>query len=115
MRFDLYQRENWLLRKIMKRKREEAGLRQSDLAEQTNRSQAYISKFENGSLRLDVVDFLAFCRVIGCNPHDVIDEMTTLITSGEDVRLHKSFPDRVEILTYEEYRELEASQKKGSS
>ncbi|WP_211051162.1 helix-turn-helix domain-containing protein [Parasphingorhabdus halotolerans] len=50
-------------------------MRQSDIAEKTNRSQAYISKFEKGDLRLDLVDFALFCRSIGCDPHEVFDEI----------------------------------------
>lgn len=74
MRDDLYSNEHRKLREILKRKRVAAGLRQSDLAEHTSRSQAYISKFENGDLRLDVVDFVRLCRTIGCDPHMVLDE-----------------------------------------
>ena len=74
MRDDLYSDEHRKLREILKRKRIEAGLRQSDVAEHTDRSQAYISKFENGDLRLDVVDFVRLCRTIGCDPHQVLDE-----------------------------------------
>jgi transcriptional regulator with XRE-family HTH domain len=77
MREDLYSMEHRKLREILKRKRIAAGLRQSDVAETTNRSQAYISKFENGDLRLDVVDFVRLCRTIGVDPHTVLDEAFT--------------------------------------
>lgn len=75
MRTEIYSPEHQRLRDILKRERKAAGLRQSDLAKQTGRSQAYISKFENGDLRLDVVDFVRFCETIGCDPHKVMDEM----------------------------------------
>ncbi|MBP9158506.1 MAG: helix-turn-helix transcriptional regulator [Sphingobium sp.] len=75
MREDIYSDEHQKLRKIMRRERLAAGLRQSDLAERTGRSQAYISKFEKGDLRLDVVDFVRICDVIGCDPHRVLDEV----------------------------------------
>lgn len=67
MRDDLYSDEHRRLREILKRERLAAGLRQSDIASQTGRSQAYISKFEKGDLRLDVVDLVRICEVIGCS------------------------------------------------
>jgi len=76
MRDEIHSEQHARLRAVMKRERKNAGLRQSDIAKKTNRSQAYISKFENGDLRLDVIDFVLFCDVIGCNPHDVINEIS---------------------------------------
>ena len=74
MRTEIYSIEHQRLREILKRERLAAGLRQSDVAVRTGRSQAYISKFEQGDLRLDVLDFVRFCRTIGCDPHVVLDE-----------------------------------------
>ena len=62
----------------MRRERKAAGLRQVEIAKMTNRSQAYISKFENGDLRLDVIDFVRFCEAIGCDPNVVINEVFNL-------------------------------------
>lgn len=74
MRDQIHSDEHRRLREILKRERKSAGIRQSDLAKQTGRSQAYISKFEGGDVRLDVADFVLFCRFIGCDPHKVLDE-----------------------------------------
>lgn len=74
MRNEIYSDEHRKLRELLKRERIAAGLRQSDIAERTGRSQAYISKFEHGDLRLDVVDFVRICRTIGCDPHKILDE-----------------------------------------
>lgn len=75
MRHEIYSQEHQKLREVLRRERIAAGLRQSDIAKETNRSQAYISKFEKGDLRLDVVDFVRVCRSIGCDPHKVLDEI----------------------------------------
>lgn len=75
MRTEIHSIEHQRLRVILRRERVAAGLRQSDIASRTHRSQAYISKFENGELRLDVADFVQFCRTIGCDPHKVLDEV----------------------------------------
>jgi len=75
MRSEIYSKEHQKLRSALKRERLAAGLRQSDLADKTARSQAYISKFEKGDLRLDMVDFVLFCRCIGCDPHQIMEEV----------------------------------------
>lgn len=85
MRSEIYSEEHKKLREILKRERKAAGLRQQDVAEKTNRSQEYVSKFERGGLRLDVIDFLKFCEAIGCSPFEVISDLTGL--SGEAVSL----------------------------
>lgn len=78
MRSEIYSKEHKKLRSVLRRERKRAGLKQSDVAKQSNRSQAYISKFENGDLRLDTVDFMRFCEIIGCDPHAIIDEVFDL-------------------------------------
>lgn len=76
MRNALYSPLNVRLSKLMKRARIEAGMTQRDLAKATGRTQAYISKFERGQLRLDVADFLAFSTRLGADPHKLLDELS---------------------------------------
>lgn len=47
-----------LLRKI----RLEADLRQQDLAERLNRPQSFVSKYESGERRLDLLEVRAICE-----------------------------------------------------
>lgn len=75
MRDEIYSPEYTRLREVLRRERKKAGLKQSEIAKKTNRSQAYVSKFENGDLRLDVIDFVRFCGVIGCDPHTILKEV----------------------------------------
>lgn len=60
---------------MMKQARLDAGVTQVELAQATGRTQAYISKFERGQLRLDVTDLLAFTRYLRIDPHRVLDEL----------------------------------------
>ncbi|MBI4578270.1 MAG: helix-turn-helix transcriptional regulator [Planctomycetes bacterium] len=50
-----------LLRKI----RIEAGLRQSDLADRIGQPQSFVSKYESGERRLDLIELHAICRATG--------------------------------------------------
>jgi transcriptional regulator with XRE-family HTH domain len=45
--------------------RKEAGLRQEDLAAAIGRKQAYVSKYELGERRLDLLDLAAICDAVG--------------------------------------------------
>ncbi len=75
MRSDIHSEEHTRLRTTLKRERKKAGLYQTDIAKRTNRSQPYISKFENGDLSLDVISFIQICKAIGCDHHAVLDEV----------------------------------------
>ena len=50
-----------LLREI----REDAGLRQVDMAKKLRRPQSFISKYETGERRLDLVELRRVCRALG--------------------------------------------------
>ena len=76
MREGLYSPINLRLCAIMKQARLEAGMTQAELAKKTNRTQAYISKFEANQLRLDVADFISFCAVLRIDPSATIKELT---------------------------------------
>ena len=49
-----------------------AGLTQVELAQRLRRPQSYVSKFEAGERRLDVVEFLEVADAIGCAPDGII-------------------------------------------
>jgi transcriptional regulator with XRE-family HTH domain len=49
-----------LLRKL----REETGMRQVDLAEALGEPQSFVSRFESGERRLDVLELRAVCRAL---------------------------------------------------
>jgi len=44
--------------------RHEAGLRQVDLAERLHKPQSFVSKYESGERRLDLIELLNVCQVL---------------------------------------------------
>lgn len=52
--------------------RHAAGLTQAELAEALGRPQSFVSKYEQGERRLDVVEFVLVCQAIGTDPVPIL-------------------------------------------
>ena len=53
------------LQQLLRQIREEAGLRQSDLAQLIGEPQPFVSKYERGERRLDILELREICKVLG--------------------------------------------------
>ena len=49
---------------LLRNARKQAGLTQQEMARRLDRPQSYVSKYEKGERRLDVVEFLHIAKVI---------------------------------------------------
>jgi transcriptional regulator with XRE-family HTH domain len=58
--------------------RKEAGLTQAELARRLGRPQSFVSKYERGERRLDVVEFLAVARALGADAAGLMAELELL-------------------------------------
>jgi len=67
-----------LLREI----RQEAGLRQRDLAERIGLPQSFVSKCESGERRLDIVELRALCAALGVSLSDFVDRLEKKIATS---------------------------------
>lgn len=65
MKKSLYSQNQMTLQTLLREVRLEAGLRQQDLAEALDKPQSFVSKFESGERRLDILEVRAICRAIG--------------------------------------------------
>ena len=75
MRDQLYSETNQYLSKRLRQARLDAGMKQTQLAQKTDRSQSYISAFERGQIRLDVGDFILLTKVLKIDIHGLLDEL----------------------------------------
>jgi transcriptional regulator with XRE-family HTH domain len=55
--------------------REEKGLSQRALSKKLKKVQTYVSKYERGERRLDVIEFLDITKALGADPHKIIREL----------------------------------------
>lgn len=63
------------LRSLLVRAREQAGLRQADVAHRLKRPQSYVSKIELGERRLDVVEYIQFARAVKADAVRILREV----------------------------------------
>jgi transcriptional regulator with XRE-family HTH domain len=60
---------------VLKQARIEAGLTQSETARRLGKPQSFVSKCESGERRVDVVEFLRFCRVLAVDPAKILRKL----------------------------------------
>jgi transcriptional regulator with XRE-family HTH domain len=63
------------LAELLAKMRNEAGLHQADVAKALGRHQPSITNIKREQRRVDVVEFLQLARIIGFDPHAIIDEL----------------------------------------
>lgn len=52
------------------------------LAELLEKPQSFVSKYERGERRLDIVEFVEVCHQLGADPHDIIKELERFSSQG---------------------------------
>ena len=65
-----------ILGDVLTRVRERAGVKQGDLAARLGLPASYLSKIENGTRRLDVVELIRIAEAIGVNPDEIVRQVT---------------------------------------
>jgi len=72
MEKSIYSAEYKRLCELLRQIREDAGIRQVDLAERLNAPQSFVSKYESGERRLDVIETAAIAKALGTTLADVV-------------------------------------------
>jgi len=63
----LYSRRQLELQRLLRELRTQAGLRQQDIAEKIDEPQSFVSKYESGERRLDLLELREVCQALGCS------------------------------------------------
>lgn len=64
-------------RQMLIQARKNAGMTQLAVSEAIGKPQSFVSKYERGERRLDVIEFMAVAHVLGIDPREFIDRLTT--------------------------------------
>jgi predicted transcriptional regulator len=60
---------------LLRQVRNEAGLTQTDIAERLGQPQSFVSKYESGERRLDILELRSVCTTIGISLADFIKRL----------------------------------------
>lgn len=61
----LYSQRQLTLQRLLRELRCQAGLRQQDVAERIDEPQSFVSKYESGERRLDILELRELCACLG--------------------------------------------------
>ncbi|QDT93567.1 helix-turn-helix domain-containing protein [Gimesia algae] len=79
MKKNLYTQRQRILLDLLRKTREEADLRQDDVAERLGRPQSFVSKYESGERRLDILELYDVCEVLGITLSNFICTLESLL------------------------------------
>lgn len=65
------------LRKALLQTRQSKSLTQTEVATRLGRPQSFVSKYESGERRLDVVEFLDVCQALSIKPNSILNNIDT--------------------------------------
>jgi len=75
------EKERALFQELLRQVRQDAGLRQQDLAARIGEPQSFVSKYESGERRLDVLELRRICAAIGLPFTTFIRRLEDLLSS----------------------------------
>ena len=71
--------EQNVLQTLLRQIREEAGMRQVDLARLLDKPQSFVSKYEAGERRLDLLELRLICAALGVPLADFVTRLETTL------------------------------------
>ena len=75
MEKSIYTREYGVVLKLLHEMREAAGMTQTELAERLGHSQSFVTKFERGDRRLDIIQVRTICQLLGTDLASFVAEL----------------------------------------
>jgi DNA-binding XRE family transcriptional regulator len=75
VRKSIHSPEQQVLLQLLRDLRSEAGLRQSDLAQRLGRPQSFVSKYEVGERRLDILELRSICQALDTDLAGLVERL----------------------------------------
>tara|TARA_R110000868_G_scaffold297999_1_gene558234 strand:+ start:2953 stop:3246 length:294 start_codon:yes stop_codon:yes gene_type:complete len=80
---NLYTQRQSILLDLLRKTRKGAGLRQDDVAERLGRPQSFVSKYESGERRLDILELYDVCEALGLVLSDFVEKLQTILMDNK--------------------------------
>jgi len=71
----IHTNNNKILLEWLTTKRMLLGTTQQQLSEALNKPQSFVSKYENGERRLDLIETIEICKALNADPHELINAL----------------------------------------
>ncbi|AXC87614.1 XRE family transcriptional regulator [Salmonella bongori] len=71
----VYSIEYQMVIKALREARVAGHITQEELGKALGRPQSFIAKVENGERRLDIIEFVHLCRLVGIDPVSIINKL----------------------------------------
>ncbi len=65
------------LRRLLVEARKKSGLTQTELSKRLKKVQSFVSHYENGLRRIDVIEYIEICRILDADPVRILRKITT--------------------------------------
>ncbi|EOG7617899.1 XRE family transcriptional regulator [Vibrio cholerae] len=75
MTYSVFSKKYEIFRLLLVSERKEAGVTQRSLAEQLGKPQSFVSKYENGERRIDLVEFLDIAAALQFDAYEFIKNL----------------------------------------
>lgn len=79
----IFSAEAEILRALLRELRSKKGLTQAELSSALEMPQSYVSKYETGERRLDVIELREVCRPLGVTLRSLVAEFETRVSKTE--------------------------------
>lgn len=93
MEKSIFTTEQIVLQKILRQIRLGAGLRQEDLAIRLNEPQSFVSKYESGERRLDLIELRAICEATGVTMFELLTRFEEQLRLCSPTQNSSDFPN----------------------
>jgi transcriptional regulator with XRE-family HTH domain len=80
-------RRRTILLALLREMRRESGLRQTDVAAKLHKPQSFVSNYESGERRLDLLELQSLCEVLGVSLTDFVKRFQRDVAAAD--RLHE--------------------------
>ena len=84
MEKSIYAKEYRVLLKLLRETRKAAGLTQIEVSKRLGETQTFVSKCERGERRIDLLEWLQFCKAMETEPEEFLKTLKSRLLTSVD-------------------------------